>query len=46
MIGTGPINLPPWPEAFDVMQLLERGLFIKHHKKTDTWEIRVETEPQ
>ena len=41
----GLIVLPPWPEGFDMMEVLARGVYIKHHKKDDVWEIRVDKAP-
>jgi hypothetical protein len=40
------IVLPPWPNDFDAMLLLERGLHIRVDKKTGDWHIRVDPAPQ
>ena len=42
LIGTpGLVVLPAWPEGFDIMRVLERGVYIKNDKKTGEWLIRV-----
>lgn len=48
LVGTerGLVVLPPWPEDFSIMEMLERGLFIKTDKKTGEWEIRIGSKPR
>lgn len=43
LVGTerGLVVLPPWPDDFSIMGVLERGLYIKTDKKTGEWQIRV-----